>query len=296
MLGRAAATARIPSPLVRVEDDRLDRSGLRLSLKRDDLIDPEVPGNKWRKLRLNLDRAAADGYGQLLTFGGAWSNHIRAVAAAGRLCGFTTIGVIRGEEHQPLNPVLRQAAAWGMRLSYLDRASYRSAVHGSPDPALVDRLRERWGRFYLLPEGGSNDLAAVGCLDIAHEIGTAADVVCCPVGTGGTLAGLAAGLGRGQEAVGFAVLKGDFLAAEVERLQRAAFGSRQGRWRIEAGYHFGGYAKTSPELEAFAVDFEARHGVRLDRTYTAKMMYGIYDLANRGRFRSGTNLTAVITG
>jgi 1-aminocyclopropane-1-carboxylate deaminase len=296
VLGGAVTAVRLPSPLTQLVDDRLDRRGLRLALKRDDLINQDVPGNKWRKLRLNLDAAAAGGYDQLLTFGGAWSNHIRAVAAAGRLCGFASVGVVRGEPHLPLNPVLQWAVGQGMRLAYLDRLTYRHAVHGTPAPDLVASLQQQWGPSYVLPEGGSNDVAVTGCVDVAQEIGPSADVVCCPVGTGGTLAGIAAGLRPGQEAVGFSVLKGQFLTAEVERLQRTAFGSRQGRWRVEQTYHFGGYAKTTPELEAFACDFRARHGVRLDSTYTAKMMYGIYDLASQGVFPPGTRLVAVITG
>ena len=117
MLGGAVTAVRLPSPLTQLVDDRLDRRGLRLALKRDDLINQDVPGNKWRKLRLNLDAAAAGGYDQLLTFGGAWSNHIRAVAAAGRLCGFASVGVVRGEPHLPLNPVLQWAVGQGMRLA-----------------------------------------------------------------------------------------------------------------------------------------------------------------------------------
>jgi 1-aminocyclopropane-1-carboxylate deaminase len=296
LLAASVPAARLPSPVVEVADERLDRAGVTLALKRDDLIHPDLPGNKWRKLRLNLDAAAAGGSDQLLTFGGAWSNHVRAVAAAGRICGFATVGVIRGEPHLPLNPVLAWAADQGMRLTYLDRATFRQSVHGVPDAGLVERLREQWGPFYLLPEGGSNELAAVGCQDIAGEIGPGADVVCCPVGTGGTLAGLAAGLRPDQQAVGFAVLKGDFLAGDVERLQLAAFGGRRGAWRVEPGYHFGGYAKSTPQLEAFAADFTTRHGVPLDRVYTAKMLFGIYDLVERGVFQPGARVVAVITG
>lgn len=277
---------RLPSPLQEVRDPRL--GGVRLLLKRDDLIDPEIPGNKWRKLRYNL--AAARAHGTVLTFGGAYSGHLRAVAAAGRRFGFRTIGVVRGEEHLPLNPSLAQAAAWGMRLTYLDRAAYRR----KHTEEVLARLRERFGDFHLLPEGGSNADAVRGCAEIPGEITEPFDVICCACGTGGTLAGIAAGLRPGQRAIGFPVLKGAaFLAAEVTRLQG---GAPVGDWSLEPGYHFGGYARRGAELDGFIADFRDRHGVELEWVYVAKMLYGVYDLAARGVFAPGTTVVAVITG
>jgi len=277
------------SPVVELSDERAARRGLRLFLKRDDLIHPEIPGNKWRKLEHNLGPARA--HGTVLTFGGAYSNHIRAAAAAGRIFGFATIGVIRGEEHLPLNDSLAYAERMGMRLTYLDRATYRR----KHDPDVVDALRERFGDFYLLPEGGSNALAVAGCAELGAEV-PGFDVVCCPCGTGGTLAGLAAGLAPRQRALGFSVLKGGFLSGEVERLQRETYGGRRGNWRVEDGFHFGGYARRTPELDAFTDDFAERHGIVLDRVYTAKMMFGVLALAGRGAFPEGARILAVVTG
>lgn len=283
----------LPSPLVELNDDRFRGRGLRLSLRREDLIHPAVPGNKWRKLTPNLEVARAQGYGRLLTFGGAFSNHIAAVAAAGRLFGFETIGVIRGEEHLPVNPVLASVVADGMRLTYMDRATYRR----KGDPEVVAGLLERFGDCYVVPEGGSNELAVRSCRAIAQEIGSDGDVICVAVGTGGTLAGIAAGLETRQRAVGFSSLKGgEFLVREVEALQTAAFGRRVGEWRIETGYHFGGYAKRPPELVRFIDDFHARHGITLDWVYVAKMLAGVFDLAQRGGFPSGSHVVAVVTG
>jgi len=274
-----------------IADERL--GGIRLLLKRDDLLHPEVPGNKWRKLKYNLAAAREQGHGTLLTFGGAYSNHLRATAAAGRLLGLRTVGVVRGERHLPLNPVLSACVRDGMTLTYLDRATYRR----QRDPDVVAALRAAWGPFYLLPEGGSNALAVRGCAELGAEVGAAADVVCCPVGTGGTLAGLAAGLPAGGRALGFAVLKGaTFLDGEVRRLQAAAGVGDSGNWSLEHGYHFGGYAKTTPQLLAFAADFTARHGIVADRVYVAKMLAGIYDLAAAGRFAPGATVLAVKTG
>ncbi|TDB95944.1 pyridoxal-phosphate dependent enzyme [Actinomadura sp. 7K534] len=277
------------SPVVELADDRAARRGVRLFLKRDDLIHPELPGNKWRKLKHNLGPARE--HGTVLTFGGAYSNHIRATAAAGRIFGFATIGVIRGEEHLPLNDTLAYAERMGMRLAYLDRAAYRR----KHEPDVVAALRERWGPFYLLPEGGSNAAAVRGCAELGAEV-PGYDVVCCPCGTGGTLAGLAAGLAPDQRALGFSVLKGGFLHAEVERLQCETYGGRRGAWRVEDGFHFGGYARRTRELDAFIADFAERHGVVLDRVYTAKMMSGVLALAERGAFPEGARVLAVITG
>ncbi|MGH8791710.1 MAG: 1-aminocyclopropane-1-carboxylate deaminase/D-cysteine desulfhydrase [Stackebrandtia sp.] len=289
----AGLEPRIPSPLRELDDARLADRGLRLLLKRDDLIHPDLPGNKWRKLKYNLEAAVAQGSRTLLTFGGAYSNHVRAVAAAGKLLGFSTIGVIRGEERLPLNPSLRFAADQGMRLAYMDRTTYR-AKHTAD---VVDGLRRRFGDFYLLPEGGSNALAVAGCTEIPAEIEPRFDVLCCACGTGGTLAGVAGGLRRRQRAVGFSALKGGgFLADDVARLQTDGLGRGTDNWEIDVDFSFGGFAKTTPDLDAFVDDFERRHGLRLDRVYVAKMMYGVFRRAEQGRFAPGSVVVALITG
>jgi 1-aminocyclopropane-1-carboxylate deaminase len=247
--------------------------------------------NKPRKLKYNLVAAREQGHHTLLTFGGAYSNHIRATAAAGAAAGFATIGVIRGEEHLPLNESLAEAAGHGMRLTYLDRATYRE----KHTPAVVDRLRAEFGDFHLLPEGGSNEAAVRGCAELPGEITEPFDVICCPVGTGGTLAGLSAGLRPGQHAVGFAALRGGFLTGEVAELQRRTYGRVFDDWQVEDDFHHGGYAKTTPELDAFVDAFEAEHGLRPERIYVAKMLFGLTALIRAGRFAPGTRVVAVIT-
>jgi 1-aminocyclopropane-1-carboxylate deaminase len=284
---------RVPSPMSELRDERLDAAGVRLWLKRDDLIHPELPGNKWRKLKYNLAAATEEGHGTLLTFGGAYSNHLRAAAAAGRHFGFATIGVVRGEEHLPLNPSLAYAVSQGMRLTYLDRTTYRRKT----SPEVIAELHREWGGFYLVPEGGSNALAVRGCAELAAEIDPGVDLVCCPAGTGGTLAGLAAGLRPGPLAIGFSALKGGgFLTGEVAELQRQAFGRVTANWRIETGFHCGGFAKRSPGLDAFMADFAHRHEIRLERVYVAKMMYGLFELIGQGAVRPGSRIVAVVTG
>ncbi|WP_028811719.1 1-aminocyclopropane-1-carboxylate deaminase/D-cysteine desulfhydrase [Streptomyces flavidovirens] len=319
---------RLPSPLREAEDERFSRRGVRLLLKRDDLIHPDLPGNKWRKLELNLRAAAGR---TVLTFGGAYSNHLRATAAAGRLLGFATIGVVRGDElaGRPLNPSLARCAADGMRLHFVDRATYRAkaepkvlaaivaeasaaAAQGLlPTPPLpepgprpahaggAETCRE-WqsgaGNLYVVPEGGSNALAVQGCVALGTELRGLADVTGVACGTGGTVAGLAAGLGPAQRAIGFPVLKGGFLGDEIRALQDAAFGAPAGDWTLDDRFHCGGYARTTPELEAFAADFEERHGLPMERLYVAKMLHGLTTLATEGAFPPGTTVAAVITG
>lgn len=293
--GPGALGAALPSPLVAVDDERLTRHGVRLLLKRDDLIHPDLPGNKWRKLHLNLRAAADAGHGTLLTFGGAYSNHLRATAAAGRLLGLRTVGVVRGDElaDRPLNPSLARAADDGMRLHFLDRATYRRKA----EPEVLATLLDRHGPAYVVPEGGSNALAARGCAGLGRELRGAADVVTVACGTGGTLAGLAAGLAPGQRAIGFPVLRGGaFLAGDILRLQHAAFGARRGDWRLDPRFHCGGYARTTPGLTAFADDFAARHGLAPDLVYVAKMLLGVITLAEEGVLGPGTTVAAVVTG
>lgn len=301
-LDLAALRPRLPSPLRAVEDERFARRGVRLLLKRDDLIHPALPGNKWRKLEPNLRAAADGGHRVLLTFGGAYSNHLRATAAAGRLLGFATVGVVRGDElaARPLNPSLARCVADGMRLHFVDRATYRRKAEPSVLRALltaaVDGLPVPRERVYVVPEGGSNSLAARGCTDLGRELRGAADVVGVACGTGGTLAGLAAGLGPGQRAVGFPVLKGGFLAGEVRALQLAAFGGPRGDWWLDERFHGGGYARTTPALDAFAADFEDRHQLPVERLYVAKALHGLTTLAEEGAFPRGSTVAAVVTG
>ncbi|WP_327334373.1 1-aminocyclopropane-1-carboxylate deaminase/D-cysteine desulfhydrase [Streptomyces anulatus] len=282
---------RVPSPLREVHDERFARHGVRLFLKRDDLIHPDLPGNKWRKLALNLEAAAGR---TVLTFGGAYSNHLRATAAAGRLLGFPTVGVVRGDElaHRPLNPSLARCAADGMRLHFVDRTTYRAKA----SPEVLEGLLSLFGDVEVIPEGGSNALAAQGCTALGRELAGACDVAAVACGTGGTLAGLAAGLSPGQRALGVPVLRGGFLGPAVERLQCEAFGGPSGNWSLDERFAFGGYARSTPELEAFAADFEDRHGLPMERVYVAKLLFALTALAEEGAFAPGTRVSAVITG
>ncbi|MEV7542184.1 pyridoxal-phosphate dependent enzyme [Streptomyces sp. NPDC089915] len=287
---------RPPSPLVEAADERFTAHGVRLLLKRDDLVHPELPGNKWRKLAPNLRAALEAGHGRIVTFGGAYSNHLRATAAAGRLLGLETVGVVRGDElaDRPLNDSLARCAADGMRLCFVTRSEYRRKA----DPEVLARLLTAAGaeEAYVVPEGGSNALALTGCAELGRELRDVCDVAAVACGTGGTLAGLAAGLFPAQRALGVPVLAGGFLGAEIRSLQARAFGGPAGSWTLAEGHDHGGYARVPRPLEEFARDFEARHGLPVERVYVAKLLWALTALTRAGAFPRGTRLAAVVTG
>lgn len=292
----AALLPRPPSPLREVRDERFAAAGVRLLLKRDDLVHPELPGNKWRKLAPNLRAALAAGDDRLVTFGGAYSNHLRATAAAGRLLGLRTIGIVRGDElaGRPLNDSLARCAADGMRLHFATRSDYRRKA----EPETLARLLEAAGAAgaYVIPEGGSNALALEGCAELGRELRGTSNVVAVACGTGGTLAGLAAGLAPGQRALGVPVLAGGFLEQEIRSLQSRAFGGPAGDWTLAEGFDHGGYARVPAALDAFAADFESRHGLPVERVYVAKLLWALTALTQSAAFARGTTLTAVVTG
>ncbi len=253
-----------------------------------DLYDKDIPGNKWFKLKYNIEPALAAG--TLLTFGGAYSNHLAAAAAAGKKYGFKTIGIVRGEEPAELNPVLTNALSSGMALHYISREEYKRRN----EEGFIKELRVRLGEFYLLPEGGSNALAVKGCSEILSLVNIPFDDVCCAVGTGGTIAGIISSLEPEQQAVGFPVLKdGSFLRDDINELLGNTL--TKGKWRLETEYHFGGYAKSTKELETFISTFEKQNAIPLDHVYTGKLMYGVYDLLKKGVFK-GRTVLAVHTG
>lgn len=279
-------------PVVPVEDPVLHAAGVSLWLQREDLIDPLLSGNKWYKLKYNLQQARREEHDTLLTFGGAYSNHVYATAAAGKVYGFRTIGLIRGEATEPLNYTLQKARNMGMQLHYLDRQSYRRRQ----EEALGAGLHQQFGRYYLLPEGGTNLLAVQGCREIGRYAGEF-DYVCAAAGTGGTLAGLALAMkGKGQ-LLGFSALKnGQFLLEDVQRLTQAYTQATFANITLVDAYHFGGYAKFKPPLIDFINHFGQQHQMMLDPVYTGKMLYGIYELANKGYFPSGSRVLAIHSG
>ncbi|NYJ28968.1 1-aminocyclopropane-1-carboxylate deaminase/D-cysteine desulfhydrase [Allomuricauda sp. ARW1Y1] len=267
----------------------LHEKGVQLYLKREDTIHPLISGNKYRKLKYNLLEAKAQGQYTLLTFGGAYSNHIAATAYAGHKHGFRTIGVIRGEELETQwqdNPTLRLAHEHGMQFHFVSRSDYRR----KNESAFLETLKKQFGNVYLLPEGGTNDLAVKGCMEILTEADANFDYVCGSVGTGGTLAGLINASQPHQTVLGFPALKGDFLTEEIRTF------AQNNRWRLVTDYHFGGYAKVDHQLIVFINRFKKETGIPLDPIYTGKMLFGIFDLIKKDFFPSGSQILAIHTG
>ena len=285
---------RIPStPLQKIEDEFLFKHKINLYVKREDLNDPELSGNKLHKLKYNLLKAREDNHETLLTFGGAYSNHIYAVAAAGKRFGFNTIGIIRGEEHLPLNPTLKFAKSCGMKIGYMNRGTYRNKTSYQ----VITQLKEQFGRFYLIPEGGTNELALKGCAEIINSLDINFNIICTACGTGGTIAGLISGLKGSQIAIGFAVLKGaEFLNNDIRKLLGLYKTKRLNNWEIKMDYHFGGYAKFTPELIDFTNKFESNTIIKVEPVYTGKMFFGIYDMIQKTNIPEETTIIALHTG
>ena len=272
-----------------LHDPVLEKAGVELRVQREDELHPAVSGNKIRKLKYHVQQAQFEGKRTLLTFGGAFSNHIAATAAAGKLLGFGTIGIIRGEAHEPLNPTLAQAVANGMVLHYLDRTAYRS----KEDEEFLQQLSVEHGHPYIIPEGGSGPLGVKGCSEMLEGADTDFDVVCCACGTGATMAGLMQAIHPTQRVLGFPVIKG---GASLYKDITAMAQVDPSLGTLAVDYHFGGYAKVKSELVAFMEQMMKQHQLPLDPVYTGKLFYGIFDQVRKGFFSGGTRLLAIHTG
>ena len=284
----------IPSPLEAINYPLFTEKQINVYVKRDDLIHAEISGNKWRKLKYNLIAAKAQNKNTILTFGGAYSNHISATAAVGKKFDFKTIGVIRGEETLPLNPTLLQAEKDGMRFLYVSRTDYRK----KHTPEFIDKLKEELGDFYIIPEGGGNKLGVKGCNDIVNEIDIDFNYILTDCGTGATLAGICEVLKVNQKAIGIPVLKGgEFIKDEVKTMWLGdAYTRIESQYSLETGYHFGGYAKYKPELIEFMRGFYTQTNIKTDPIYTGKLFYALVDLAKKDYFKRGSTIVVVHTG
>lgn len=282
------------TPLQKIESQFLDEHGITLHIKRDDQIHPEISGNKWRKLKYNFIEAKKQNLNTILTFGGAYSNHIAATAAAAYKYGFKCIGIIRGEELNPgSNETLKKAHELGMELNFISRADYRNRSEDS----FINSLKQRFGDCFVIPEGGSNILALKGCTEIIDEIDQEFDVIVSSVGSGGTIAGLTCGLIPNQQALGICVLKGsNYLDESVNTLIHQFSNDNRTNWKINHDHHLGGYAKYNDHLIEFINQFKSDNGIQLDPVYTGKMMLAIYNLIKEGYFEPETRIVALHTG
>ena len=272
----------------------LEAKNYQLFIKREDQIHPLVSGNKFRKLKYNLKEALDQKKTTLLTFGGAFSNHILATAIAGKSTGFKTIGIIRGDELGvdlektfASNSTLRNASKHGMQFDFVSRETYRNKT----SIEFTEILQKKYGDFYCIPEGGTNSLAVKGCEEILTKEDSQFDYICSCVGTGGTISGIINNAKDHQKVLGFPALKGDFLENEI--LKHA---KKQENWELNNDYHFGGYGKYSDELIHFINRFKSQTDIPLDPIYTGKMMFGVLDMINKKRFPNGSKILIIHSG
>ena len=262
---------------------------VQLTIKRLDLIHPQISGNKFFKLKYNLLAAQQQGFSQVLTFGGAFSNHIAATAFAAQYFGFQSIGMIRGEElaSQQFNPTLQAAHDLGMQLNFVSRSEYRLRHQVE----YLQQLQQQYPQAFIIPEGGSNALAIQGTQEILSPDDLENyDVICCAVGTGGTLAGIIESSSEQQHVLGFSALKGDFLKHDIQQW------TDKSNWSLTDAYCCGGYAKITPKLLQFMQQFEQQHHIPLEQVYTAKMMMGLLDLIQHHHFSAHTRILVIHTG
>ncbi|WP_394974903.1 1-aminocyclopropane-1-carboxylate deaminase/D-cysteine desulfhydrase [uncultured Croceitalea sp.] len=267
----------------------LDRKEISLFIKREDTIHPIVSGNKYRKLKYNIQEARKLRFSTLLTYGGAYSNHIAATACVGQEFNFKTIGVIRGEElidKWKTNPTLASAKEHGMDFHFVSRETYRNKQKDE----FSYQLKKKFGNFYAIPEGGTNNLAVKGCEEILTTKDTQFDFICCCVGTGGTLTGLINSAMAHQIVLGFPALKGDFLKNDIRKFVQNE------DWKLITNYHFGGYAKINANLVTFINNFKSETKIQLDPIYTGKMVYGLLDLIAKDYFQKGSKILVIHTG
>lgn len=284
----------LPSPLTQIFHPDVSMKGIRLFMKRDDLIHPEVSGNKWRKLLPFLEAFQESGKSELLSLGGAYSNHIAALAAAGRMLQVPTVGIIRGDAVSAENATLTAARANGMKLKFVERSVYRQRNEAD----WLAELQSAHPHAFVIPEGGSDPLALTGVAGIVEELGQEFDILATPCGTGTTLAGLLCAVLPDVQVWGFSALKGDKnLGSRVQSfIERSPEKAVIPRWQVWDAYHFGGFARWTPELIDFIRSFRQHTGILLDPVYTSKMMYGLFDLIRKDVVPPGSRVLAIHTG
>ena len=269
----------LPSPLQKLEDEIFAVNGIEVFAKRDDLIHSEISGNKWRKLKYNLIDAQRQGVRQIMTFGGAYSNHIYATAAAGKYFGFETVGIIRGDElSENSSETLRFASECGMKLHFVTRTEYRELRENTEGNSFI---QECYNHSKLIPEGGTTHFALAGVGEMVEEIikqlGVAPDYIFCPVGTAGTISGIIANTNDDTKVIGVCVLKnGQYLLNEITALTEKFNGKFNQNFEILWNEHHGGYAKKTPELIDFVSKFNAEHDFEIEPIYSGKMFFAFY--------------------
>lgn len=289
VLDQAEKELQIPSPVTPIFCSLFERKSVHVFVKRDDLIHPVVSGNKWRKLKYTLLELLNKDFKGVVTFGGAFSNHVVATAKACQLANIPSIGIIRGEKESAENSTLRAAQNFGMQLQFVSREEYRLKNTAE----YLAKLKIQFPEFYIIPEGGASSFALDGVAELLNEQENNYDFITTACGTGATMAGLLKRKKDSQHVLGFPVLKnGEFLIPEIETFLNQNINPET----LKTNYHFGGYAKTTPELLSFLIAFENQFKIELDPVYTAKHFFGLIDLIQKDYFPKGSSILAIHTG
>ena len=282
---------KLPSPLQELPSFVEKGQNIQCWIKRDDLIHPEISGNKWRKLKRNIDEMQSRGKSGILSFGGAYSNHVYALASAGKHLGFKTKCFIRGDAYDPENPTLLFAKQAGMELHFLDRSKYRQ----KDEAAFLQKIKNDFPDFYIVPEGGSNEFGRKGCEDIVLELNkqiSSYDHLFVAAGTGTTAAGILSVLPEQTKLHVVSVLKGDFLKKEILKNQE----SKEKQLVFHSDYHFGGYAKFDESLIQFIRDCKKKNRIQLDPIYTGKLFFAVQDVLRKQKIEKGSKIVILHSG
>jgi len=293
------STLQLSSPVTPINHPLLSKKEIQLFIKRDELIHPVIQGNKWRKLKYNLINAQKNNSQTILSFGGAYSNHLHALAYAANQLGIQSIGIIRGEAPSPLNPCLQDITDWGMHLKFITRIEYKQKNVA----AFLKNLKQEFGEYYLIPEGGNNAEGKKGCAEILSELQDNYDFICCEIGSGTMFSSLIEHNTNPQtQLLGFAVMKNPQLDQDISdslislKKQPAVSTAISTHWKINHDYHFGGFAKTTNELNDFINTFKRDHNIQLEPVYSGKLLWGIFDLIQQDYFKPGSKLLAIHGG
>ena len=281
----------IPSTITKINSHLLHEKEIELFIKRDDLIHEIISGNKWRKLKYNFKEASHKGLNTILSFGGAYSNHLHALSYACNKMGFDSVGVVRGDEPNILNSTLSDCKKNKMKLIFLDRLTYRKQKYHNQ---LLNDFRKKNGDFYIIPEGGNNIFGVRGCQEIVEEISFDFDYFCCSVGTGCTSSGIIKSLNNKCQFIGFAPFPK--ITEQKNNILKYCAPASYNNWKILPDKYFGGYSKINSNLIKFIGQFKFAHDIQLDFIYMGKLFFNLFDLIQKDYFKKKSRIVVLHSG
>jgi len=278
-----------PSQIQEIKLNIYNPNNIKLYVKREDLIHNIVSGNKWRKLKYNFEYIKKNNTKTILTFGGAYSNHLHALSWLAKKNKINSIGLVRGEESSKINPTLSFCLQNKMKLYFLDRTTYRKSKY---DNEVINNLKEKYKKIYILPEGGFNDFGIKGCEEIMDEVPDDFNIIACSIGTGCTAIGIIKSLNINQNFLGFTSFKNsNFINQTI-----GGYINSNSNWKIKSDYNFGGFGKINIELKNFINYFESSYKIKLDPIYTSKLFFGLFDMISKNKFKKESRILVLHTG